>query len=332
MPEFNFTSYTNFIIDYSSKNGQLIDEHVLNLSPQRLKKELNNVYNTINILNGNDLLKWNPVENYLVGELCQNKGVDDKYYRAKRNNTGKRPDLFTNIWEIAKSSDYTSIGDFSNYLSKNNIQPYTPKSEYNPATKGYVDFGYTKKLDKGATAINSAALNGEVVTNTLSTSSTKPASVGLVYFLNEKVDTKLNSSEFTPNNILDMIKTVDGSGSNLNADLLDGIDSTGFMKVNSISNFNTEITPGSYLANKGAIGAPSSTEIYTLIVIGESQYKSQIASSIESDKIFFRNYNTSWSSWKEFANKDGNVLSAAKLTTARTITLDLFLLKIKMLN
>jgi len=38
MIKFDFTNYTEFVADYSSKNGQLVDEFVLNLSWQQFTK------------------------------------------------------------------------------------------------------------------------------------------------------------------------------------------------------------------------------------------------------------------------------------------------------
>ena len=196
MTKFNFSDYTTFVTDYSVKNGTLVDEFTLNLSPQRIKKEIDNLYNVLNILNGNELLNWSPIEEYLAGELCQNKIVDGKIYRARKNSAGKRPDLFPDFWEIAKDSDYTRFGGFTNFLAKDNTNPYHPINKYNPATKGYVDLENAKKLNINGKAADSALLNGEAVTNVLSNSTTTPASVNLVNDVNNKIDKIL-----TPNGI-----------------------------------------------------------------------------------------------------------------------------------
>jgi hypothetical protein len=321
MTKFDQLDFTKFVADYSIKNGELVDEYSLNLSPQRLKKELNNTFNMVNILNGNRLLDWNPVETYLVGELCQNRTADDKYYRARKVSENKRPDLFPDLWEVAKNTDYTLYGDFTNFLAKDNTEPYSPAGQYNPATKGYVDFQDTKKLDLTAKAADSAKLNGEVVANVLSNSTSKPASVKLVQTVDNKVNTKLDSADFNATNVMAMVQNVDGAGSGLDADYLDGLSSEFYMKVGTTSNFDTMLTPGSYLISPGGVGAPDSVETYGLIVSGSGNYKSQIATSVTNNKLYYRSYVGSWSAWKEFASSTGNVATADKLSSPVTIGL-----------
>jgi len=49
--------------------------------------------------------------------------------------------------------------------------------------------------------------------------------------ISNRIDTKLDSSTYTANDILTKIKTVDGSGSGLDADLLDGYNSDYFLST-----------------------------------------------------------------------------------------------------
>jgi len=322
MTKFNQIDFTKFVADYSVINGELVDEFALNLSPQRLKKEVNNIFNIVNILNGNRILNWNPVEYYVVGELVQNDSADDKYYRARKVSENKRPDLFPDFWEEASNKDYTEYGDFTNFLAKDNTEPYSPAGQYNPATKGYIDFALTKKLDLEATAQDSYKLNGEVVTNVLGDSLTKPASQKLVQQVDNKCNTKLDADEFNATNVMAMVQNVDGAGSGLNADYLDGQSSEYFMKVGTTTNFDTMKTPGSYLISPGGTGAPDSVGTYALVVTGTNTYFSQIATSVTENKLYYRSYVTSWSAWKEFASSTGSVATADKLTSPVTIALD----------
>lgn len=55
--------------------------------------------------------------------------------------------------------------------------------------------------------------------------------------LQAALNTKLNSSEYTAEDVLAKIKTVDGSGSELDADMLDGLDSSGFIKRNDVTEY-----------------------------------------------------------------------------------------------
>jgi len=136
MTNTTYVDYTKFIADYSIKNGDMINELKLNQSSLRLKKELNNVINVLNILNGNDILFWNTQEPYLVNDLVQ---VNNTYYRAVMNNINEKPNNSSDAWTEAFNTDYTNIGDFKNFLSKNNNVEYIPTHVYNPSTKGYTD-------------------------------------------------------------------------------------------------------------------------------------------------------------------------------------------------
>ncbi len=141
MAYFNQVDYTDFFTDYSLKDGDIVDEFGINTPTLRLKKEVNNIYNILNLLNGNTIIPWRNVEDYITGELCQNIGYDDKYYRARKNSNNRRPDLFPDFWTEVEAGELTVIGDFSNYLGIDNTEPYTPISDYNPVTKKYVDEG-----------------------------------------------------------------------------------------------------------------------------------------------------------------------------------------------
>jgi len=321
MSEFDQINFTKFITDYAIKNGVLMDEFTVNAAPERLKKELNNLFNVINILNGKRLIGWNPVENYIVGELVQNSTSDDKYYRSTRESNNKRPDLFSDYWELALNTDYTEIGDFNNFLAKDNTTPYSPSTPYNPATKGYVDYKDTLKLDIDGKAVDSALLNGEAVSAVLSNSVTKPAAVKLVQSVNNRVSAKLDASEFTAHNVMNLVKSVDGPGSGLNADYLDNKSSADFMKVANATDFDTTKIPGSYSLDSGSNGAPTTTEAYTLLVSGVGSFVSQMAMSVTNGNFYYRNFVGSWSNWKTFVGPDGNVTSADKLSTPRTIAL-----------
>lgn len=60
------------------------------------------------------------------------------------------------------------------------------------------------------------------------TTTDKATVVAAINEVNTAVGTKLASSAYTAADVLDKIKTVDGAGSGLDADTLDGISSTGF--------------------------------------------------------------------------------------------------------
>jgi hypothetical protein len=164
-----------------------------------------------------------------------------------------------------------------------------------------------------------------------------------------KANAALPSTSYTAADVLTKIKTVDGAGSGLDADLLDGLDSSAFPKIRSTSAMASAINPidGANIGvfdNRAVNGAPSSyatgttNEFKTKSVIGlptgtvtfaavttHMPYNDisgyglaayQIAHS--EDRVWTRravDANT-WGAWKELLHDDGsgNVTIAGALT------------------
>jgi len=89
--------------------------------------------------------------------------------------------------------------------------------------------GYHPNADKWTTA-RTLSLTGDV-TGSVSWDGSGNASItATVDGLQTALDSKLNSTSYTAADVLTKIKTVDGAGSGLDADLLDGYDSSRFMR------------------------------------------------------------------------------------------------------
>ena len=221
MAYFNMTDYTDFFTDYSLKNGELVNETNINLPTLRLKKELDNVFNILNLLNKNTILPWRDVESYIVGELCQNIGIDNKYYRARKNSTNKRPDLFPEFWSEVNKNEFTNAGE---YLTLDNNKEYTPINDYNPATKKYVD------------------------------------------------DSLLN-----------------------------------YMEIGELTgDWNYFVNRGTFLAQPGITNAPNATSKFVVIIGGNKNIYTQIASDVTNGVIYSRNYTGNWTPWKTLASLQNN--------------------------
>ena len=105
------------------------------------------------------------------------------------------------------------------------------------------------------------------------------------------------------NELLTYLKTLDGEGSGLDADLLDGVDSSGFMVSNPGGEFSGDVNTlkrqGTYRVSSTATNAPTSA-YYSFIVGGNnSDVVSQIATHYTSGKTYIRAFNTVWSTWTE---------------------------------
>lgn len=125
----------------------------------------------------------------------------------------------------------------------------------------------------------------------------------------------------------------DGSGSGLDADLLDGLQATAFLRNLTVGNvdFNTLTTSGVYRLNytvsNGASNGPSGGEWSQMLVMhGSSDTIAQLVVGYNTHQVYIRSGNPSnvggsgsWSSWYTLARTVDNVYSASRLQTARTI-------------
>lgn len=151
--------------------------------------------------------------------------------------------------------------------------------------------------------------------------------------LNSLLGTKLNSSSYTAADVLAKLKTVDGSGSGLDADTLDGLHNYGLHSYifnyyeNKILASDTDlnnVTGGVWgtLNNTSYTNAPFQN--FGLICMSlNSSYVGQLVlpyyqSNIQYRSQYYANGRV-WSEWKTLAFTTDNVASATKLQTARTI-------------
>ena len=108
----------------------------------------------------------------------------------------------------------------------------------------------------------------------------------------------------------------DGSGSGLDADLLDGQHENAFCRqydgvpITSCRGFGYGLSENGWIVNGPAISVGYSGETYLL----------QLQSPADHTNLYFRNkVNNKFSDWHQIAFTDSNVASATKLQTARTI-------------
>lgn len=148
-----------------------------------------------------------------------------------------------------------------------------------------------------------------------------------------KGSTFLLSSAYTAADVLAKLKTVDGSGSGLDADLFDGQHSIYYVinKQLGYIDFNTLTRSGiyrlSYTTTEGSTNGPHSCSWGQMLVLhGGGDTISQIAFDYMNEYIQVRSGNPSdvggsgsWKSWRYLAFKDDNVASATKLQTSRTL-------------
>jgi len=130
--------------------------------------------------------------------------------------------------------------------------------------------------------------------------------------ISNQIGTKLNSSSYTAADVLAKIKTVDGAGSGLDADLLDGtslvdvkqgIEATA---LNSTNDLNTITTNGHYRWTSSVpTNAPSGT-YHNMMVLNDGGQPTQMVwggtGSGTADIHIRRRDNGTWRSWTTFWN------------------------------
>ena len=128
-----------------------------------------------------------------------------------------------------------------------------------------------------------------------------------------------SAASLTPSGILTAIKTVDGTGSGLDADLLDGKHSTDFalsQDASSVSDLNTLLVSGCYRINTPS-NKPEGVHYGNILVMhgGGSDTLTQLVTGYESTNIYWRSgngYGATWQPWRRILS-DGNALTTAPL-------------------
>lgn len=154
-----------------------------------------------------------------------------------------------------------------------------PANNQDAANKAYVDSAI-------ATLVDSAP-------NTLNTLNELAAALGddpdFATTITNQIGTKLNTSAYTAADVLTKLKTVDGAGSGLDADLLDGLSSSAFVKVNG----NTDILGNINAYRLAASFSNASDNVAELLFQTETGTEvAQVSANRPNNSISIRNTNT----------------------------------------
>lgn len=134
----------------------------------------------------------------------------------------------------------------------------------------------------------------------------------------------LLASSYTASDVLTKLKTVDGSGSGLDADLLDGLQGNSYWKA--ITEYSNGSNGADTTTSPNFLGYASGLSGFRYFLTtfygsqSTSANRSQIALGYDSQSMAIRRYyNGAWYDWATIAFTTSNVASATKLNTARTI-------------
>ena len=169
----------------------------------------------------------------LVGQLNNDNNYDFIFYDFKSGGNSDNSRVVEEIAQIdisttetdiyVKVSHHSEISAFG-YVSDGSITPYsdnittTEPSNYSTITKIEV---WNSNNDGSGSGLDADTLDG-----------LQGSSFSSNNYLQSQLSTKLNSSSYTASDVLTKIKTVDGSGSGLDADTVDGIHASGLVSNN----------------------------------------------------------------------------------------------------
>jgi hypothetical protein len=155
-----------------------------------------------------------------VNTLAKQTELDTTQSSLGLNANGSRPNYSSTFYILNTDTHHSSLGKldtqlFNTQTEVNNIETSLGAYIGNDGLWiAPVDTNYINATTSFTNAL--FTLDNQVKTNA------------------DNIDLKLNSSSYTANDVLTKIKTVDGSGSGLDADLLDGLNSDAFVQVTSL--------------------------------------------------------------------------------------------------
>jgi len=121
--------------------------------------------------------------------------------------------------------------------------------------------------------------------------------------------------------ILASLSTVDGAGSGLDADLLDGVSSAGYTVANPVDysgDMNSLFRQGTYRINNTATNLPSA-DFFACVVYGNNgNVTSQLITHFTSGATYIRAYNTVWPSWALLSTGGGAIPTVVSSGTSYT--------------
>lgn len=130
------------------------------------------------------------------------------------------------------------------------------------------------------------------------------------------------STAYTAADVLSKLKTVDGSGSGLDADTVDGVHLSKLFRLMDLGEDANRVTvSGAYRANQGITNTPDNTNGNQLLhFTWDGNAANQMYFRYNDEHVYTRRkIGGAWKEWKTFAFLDSNVASATKLQTARAI-------------
>jgi len=149
------TSYSTFSSNLF-KDGDAITKSKLNAAPSIIKKELNEISGTLDVLSGNPIVAWEQYSVYEAGEWVSYNG--ENYYSTENENYNAIPGT-SSAWEISFLNSVAVTGDiedlnFSATDIVDAINKVDTKANTNSSAIGYLTSLNTTSKDSLVSSIN----------------------------------------------------------------------------------------------------------------------------------------------------------------------------------
>ena len=188
---------------------------------------------TLDGLNSTSLTSNNYIQTQLGTKLNSSSYTASDVLTKIKTVDGTGSGLDADTLDGLQGSSYSSNNYITNHYTTNNyIQTFVAAE-----VAGIVDSAPAAldTLNELAAALGDDANFSTTVSTQIGLRATNTyvnATFGSNNYLQSQLSTKLNSSSYTASDVLTKIKTVDGSGSGLDADTVDGIQATGLVSNN----------------------------------------------------------------------------------------------------
>jgi len=293
---------------------------------------------TLDGLNSTSLSSNNYVQTQLGTKLNSSSYTASDVLTKIKTVDGSGSGLDADTLDGLQGSSYSSNNYITNHYASNNyIQTYVSSQVASVVDSAPAALDTLNEL---AAALGDDANFSTTVSNQIGIRSTNTyvnSTFSSNNYLQGQLGTKLNSSSYTASDVLTKIKTVDGSGSGLDADLLDGLQGSSYSSNNYIqTQLGTKLNSSSYTASdvltkiKTVDGSGSGLDADTLdslqvtSLVSNNYFQDNSggggggATGGGSDEIFYENDQTVTTNYTLTTNK--NAMSAGPITVNGGVT------------
>ena len=267
---------------------------------------------------------------YQIQQLADGFRPDDHYWKADVNAGSRRIKNLAEATDAGDAVRYSQIEDIVTELSL--VSSYADAAEVSSTTAEGFSVAAGLSATAAADQADAAALSSDEAAASAEAISDSVDAIALNTTHRARTDNPHSVTAaqigYTASDVLSKLLTVHGSGSGLDADKLDGKDSTAFPSIGNIApglDLNDIVTSGMYSISTGTNVPVGCEEGQLLVIRGTGATIAQVAFSYDSSEAYWRSGNPTqvggsgaWGPWVSFATM--GIKSSRSTTGTWTIT------------